>query len=105
MLNRRLGLYKSFIDQVPVPADYQVPKMLEWMGVLQYSDDLHDTIWEGRLIPSGSRQECEIRASTIMACRMLAKEIGCMQSDVDTALWYNRKACTNPFHLTITTDY
>ena len=105
MLNRRLGLYEEFIHQVPVPADYQIPKMLEWFGVLKYSDDLHDMIWESRLIPSGSLQECEIRASTIMACKMLADEIGCTQGDIDIALWYNRKACDNPFHLTITTDY
>jgi len=105
MMNRRIGLYSSFIEQVPVPADYQIPKMLEHFGVLKYSDDLHDTIWEGRLIPPGSRQECEIRASTMMACKMLAEKIGCTQGDIDTVLWYNRKSCSNPFHLTITTDY
>ncbi len=34
-LNRKLNFFKG-IDEIPVPADYQVPKMLEYFGCLKY---------------------------------------------------------------------
>lgn len=102
---RKSDMFKSQIDMLPVPADYQIPKMLENMGILQYSEELKKTINEGTLIPSGSLVECEIRASMIAACKMLCDKSEKNPSVVDYWLWLNRKSCDNNFHLTITTDY
>lgn len=102
---RKSDMFKSQIDMLPVPADYQIPKMLEHMGILQYSAELKKTINEEVLIPSGSLMECEIRASTIAACKILCDKSGKNPSIVDYWLWLNRKSCNNNFHLTITTDY
>jgi hypothetical protein len=102
---RQSDLFHSQLHLLPVPADYQIPKMLEHMGILRYNVELKQMIENEDLIPSGSRIECEIRASTIEACRRLCEKSGKDPSTVDFWLWLNRKSCSNKFHLTITTDY
>lgn len=102
---RATGLFKDQINLLPIPADYQVPKMLRHLGILEYSPELKDIIWRGELIPAGSRMEIEIRASAIKACRIVSELTGYNSSQVDDWLWLNRKSCSDPFHLTITTDY
>jgi hypothetical protein len=103
-LHRRMGWFTD-IGILPVPADYQVPKMLRYLGVLKYVSELEENINDSRLIPEGSVQECEIRASTIIACRQIAEKSGKTMCDVDDFLWSRRKECNAPFHLTITTNY
>lgn len=103
-LHRKMGWFPD-IGVLPVPADYQVPKMLRYFGVLGYTINLEQDIACGRLIPEGSAQECEIRASTIIACRQIAEKSGKTACDVDNYLWSRRKECNLPFHLTITTNY
>lgn len=104
-LNRKFGWYKDTINELPVPADYQVPKMLEFYGALVYKPDLTARIQDGRLIPKGSLMECEIRAATIIACRLISKTIGWTSQQIDSWLWLRSQKCDRPFHLTITTDY
>lgn len=105
MLNRRMGWFEKDIHKLLIPADYQVPKMLNWMGAIDYSLKLTNDIYDSKLIPKGSLEECEIRAATIIACKLIAEEAGVTMCDVDDYLWCNRKECDDPFHLTITTDY
>lgn len=105
MLYRRVQWFKRDINLLPIPADYQIPKMLKWMGCIEYSKELSDMIDTNTLIPKGSLMECEIRAASILACNAIADEVDIIMCDVDTYLWLNRKKCTDPFHLTITTDY
>jgi len=105
MLNRRQGWFKKDIAQVPIPADYQIPKMLRWLGCIKYHAQLRVIIAEDELIPAGSRMEGEIRAASIFTCRLLAELAGCTMCDVDDYLWLNRKDCSDRFHLTVTTNY
>jgi hypothetical protein len=105
MLNRRMGWFSKWVSELPMPADYQMPKMLRWMGCIVYDRSLEATVKAGRLIPSGSRHETEIRAATILAAKLIADAANCTVNDVDSYLWLNRKSCSDPFHLTITTDY
>ena len=105
MMYRRLKWFKDEISIVPIPADYQIPKMLNYYDCLYYSPKLQDKIDCHEIIPSGSAMECEIRANSILACKLLAEEAGVTMCDVDTFLWLNRKKSNRPFHLTITTDY
>ena len=105
MLYRRVQWFKDEIHLLPVPADYQVPKMLRWLGCVEYSKELSDTIESYTIIPAGSQMEAEIRAACEIACDLLATAAGVNMCDVDTYLWLNRKDCDDPFHLTVTTDY
>ena len=88
-----------------MPADYQVPKMLEHFGCLVYTRDLEDKIKRHTMIPKWSIEEISIRAGTILVCDKLSELTGWTKSDIDAWLWRNRKECDKPFHLTITTDY
>lgn len=104
-LNRKFGWYENDINKLPVPADYQVPKMLEFYEAIVYSEKLSRMIMEGELIPKGSLMECEIRSATIIACKIISDLIGWNSQQIDSWLWLRRKECDRPFHLTITTDY
>ncbi|MHA1470164.1 MAG: queuosine salvage family protein [Candidatus Asgardarchaeia archaeon] len=105
MLYRRVQWFKDEIEKVPVPADYQIPKMLSHLGCLYYSPLLQAKISNNELIPRGSLEECEIRATSIMVCKEIAELAGCSMCDVDTYLWLRRKDCEGAFHLTATSDY
>jgi len=105
MLNRRMGWFSNDIHKLPIPADYQIPKILRGWGCLKYGDELCGMIDNSELIPQGSLMECEIRASSIIACQRLSERASVTMSDVDNYIWINRKSCSDPFHLTITTDY
>ena len=104
-LNRKLGWFKDSIDKLPVPADYQVPKMLEHFGCLKYKAALMDKIKSHTMIPRYSIEEVSIRGGTILVCDRLAELTGWNKSEIDGWLWLRRKECVKPFHLTITTDY
>lgn len=105
MLYRRVQWFKDEIGIIPIPADYQIPKMLEGLGCIGYDYVLSEKIQDGELIPAGSLEECEIRAATMLAGRRLAELSGHTMCDVDTYLWLKRKEIDKPFHLTITTNY
>ena len=105
LVNNYTGIWDDEMDQLIVPADYQVPKMLRYFGVLDYSSELENDVFNCTMLPSGSLKEVEIRASTIVACNEIAKRSNKSIANVDYFLWGNRKACSDPFHLTITTDY
>ena len=104
-LNRKFEWFQNSINILPMPADYQVPKLLRSYGVTSYVPLLADLVEDHILIPKGSLMECEIRAATIQACSELGRLIGWGPVDVDTWLWTKRKEDTSPFHLTITTHY
>lgn len=104
-LNRKLEFFKDTIDKIPVPADYQVPKMLEHFGCLIYAPELIDKIKSHRIIPKYSVYEISIRAATVLACDQLSELTGWTKAEIDAWLWLRRKECKKPFHLTITTDY
>jgi len=104
-LYRRMGWFGDEIRKVPVPMDYQLPKMLRWMDCISYGAELDDHVKNQKLIPENSLMECELRANCMWICRELAKKAECTMADIDTYLWENRKSCKDPFHLTITTNY
>jgi len=93
------------IKKLPVPADYQIPKMLRHLGCIVYIDPLNSCVKKEVLILEGSQMECEIRAATIVACSIIAEEAKCTCEVVDTYLWSKRNECKDPFHLTVTNSY
>jgi hypothetical protein len=87
-------------------ADYQVPRVLRGIGVIEYSDSLAARIERQELIAEGSREERAIRGATIIACKEMAQWLGTSDAAIDNYLWTKRNAVGNtPFHLTVTTDY
>ena len=105
-VQRGLNIFsEEEIKKLTVPADYHIPKMLRYYDCIHYFDGLSDDIKRSKLIPKGSIKEIEIRAATIVSCDMLADMSGTDTTVVDDFLWQSRKECTDPFHLTITTDY
>ena len=105
MLYRRVGWFKNEIYKIPIPADYQIPKMLRYLGCIEYNSPLRERIKKQEFIISSSIMECEIRAVSILVCKKLAEEAECSMCDVDNYLWGKRKECNDIFHLVITTDY
>jgi hypothetical protein len=103
-LNRKLDFFEG-IDDIPAPADYQVPKMLEHFGCLKYKTSLMDKIESHTMIPKYSLEEVSIRGGTVLVCDKLSEITDWTVSEIDSWLWLRRKECKKPFHLTITTDY
>jgi hypothetical protein len=104
-LYRRFGWFEKDLHYLPVPADYQIPKMLNHYGCIFYSSKLSNRIETNKLIPKHSQTECEIRSATILVMRELCKLTGWNIAEVDSWLFVRRHDTTTPFHLTITTDY
>ncbi len=104
-LYRKYGWFENAMKTLHVPADYQVPKILKHFYCFYYKDELVQKIKNGDLIPKHSIEECQIRAATIIACKMLQEKTGWNIADIDGWLWLRRKIGIDPFHLTITTDY
>ena len=104
-LYRRFGWFESDLHNLHVPADYQVPKMLNHFGCLIYEDGLEYAITTNELIPKHSQAECEIRAATVLTIKQLCGITGWNVAEVDGFFFTKRHDVTGPFHLCITTDY
>ena len=104
-LNRMFGWFEDDMKDLPVPADYQVPKILEHFNLIKYDDELKYCIENEIHIQKHSTPECEIRAATIIACRDIAQKLNWTMPQVDGYFWLKRKEVTTPFHLTVTSDY
>lgn len=104
-LYRRFGWFKDELRDLHVPADYQIPKMLEHFNCIEYNHDLYIDIISSKLIPKNSVQECEIRAATILTMKKLCELTGWNVADIDSFLFLKKNEVTGPFHLCITTDY
>lgn len=104
-LYRRFGWFEDDLFFLHVPADYQIPKMLNHFGCFLYDEDLEYKINTNQMIPPHSQAECEIRASTIKTVRYICDKINWNVAEVDSFFFLRRHDSQNPFHLTITTDY
>jgi len=105
-LYRQLGWFESFMDELFVPADYQLPMILEAFGCMKYSLPLGAHIQECELINKNCLMEVQIRAANIVVCKQLCDLTGWNVADVDTWLWTKRKEFPGKrIHLTRTTDY
>lgn len=104
-LYNRFGWFKDSIWMLPCPSDYQIPKVLHAMGILQYHPALEGLINDGCIIHKNGAMEAEIRSATILAVDQIATKAGKTSADIDYPLWLVRKQYPQPHHLTLTTDY
>ena len=80
------------LDQLTIFADNLVPHVLRMDGVLIYAEALIERIAAGILIPPGSAEEVEIRASAVHAVELVKNEIRktgrtITSPDLDYFLW------------------
>jgi len=104
-LHRKFGWFAEAMKTLHIPADYQVPKIMNHEGIIDYDVELAYEIASRRPIPKWSQKECEIRSATILVARNLCVTTDWNVAEVDGFFWLRRKEAVSPFHLTITTDY
>jgi len=101
------------MDQLTMFADYRVPQILRKFDILQYSDVLSAKIDRKEEIPSGSEEELEIRACTVIAVERLQqafKKLGqsILVLELDWLLWQQGEQIKDeipPHHRTLTIYY
>jgi len=97
--------YKKELYSLPLPADYQIPKMLRHFGLIEMSKELANIIASNIPLPENSEMELNIRAATIQASRKIAKNNNISVDDVDAYLFMLRKECNLKHHICSTTNY
>ena len=103
----------SGLDQLTAFADYKLPQLLRYQGVMAYAQELAAHVDAYQEIATGSASEVEIRAGTVWAVellrRALAKQgIQRSASEIDYRLWSESQAPTSnmrPYHRTRTIYY
>ena len=69
------------INSLTMFADYLVPRGLQFLDVIEYSNELRNTIKRGELLPYGSALEVEIRGCSIWAAVRICEELRRMQKE------------------------
>ena len=104
----------AFTDlaQLTIFADYKLPQVLRYYGVLAYDPALAERVDRQELLPPGSEEEVEIRAATVWACELLRRALlqrGRVMNalQIDQKLWLlgQNSAAMRPYHRTRTIYY
>jgi hypothetical protein len=66
------GLFED-LDRLTIFADNVIPNVLRVDGILSYEESLAQRIRTGELIPAGSAEEIEIRASAVSAAELMVR--------------------------------
>ena len=104
-------LDSDWINSINPAVDYQIPKILNYLGIINYPESLMEKINNGIIIEKDSMDELFIRSLTYkVLIEIQNKYPELNQINLDIFLWDNRnklildKSCS-PHHCTITTDY
>ena len=97
--------YKKELYTLPVPADYQIPKMLRHFGLIEMSEEVASLIDTNTILVENSEVELNIRAATIKACSQISKNNNISVDDVDAYFFMLRKETILNHHLCLTTNY
>lgn len=93
------------MPELTVAADYQLPKVLEGMGVISYGTELKCMIENQKVLDRDSPEELAIRSATIVACEKIRRFHNISVPELDRFLWLLRNDFDTKFHLVDTTDY
>jgi len=101
------GIKAKNLESLTAFADYKIPQILRALGIIEYKTELANKVDNYIILKSGSNEEIEIRASTIWACELLAKEIVIDPVWVDNALWKMSQSLKDvkPYHRVLSTKY
>jgi len=75
-------------ESLTAMADYKLPQLLRFMGVLKYSKELAKKVDNWELIEAASREEIEIRSATIWAIELVSQNLGITAGLADRAIWW-----------------
>lgn len=105
-------------DVLTVCADYQLPRSLQALGILEYGSELKTYIDHEKLIDFGSQLEIELRMATVFAGHQLKQVMNAILADegkslitsqeLDYLLWNHGRQLDydiNKHHLTLTIMY
>lgn len=103
----------SNLDKLTAFADYKVPQMLRKFGILKYTPELATKIDSYEEIEAGSREEIEIRATTIWAVEEMKEVLRprfpqITARQLDDHLWslgQTKSPDDKPYHRTKTIYY
>lgn len=101
------------LEKLTAFADYKVPQVLRKFGILEYSSELSAMVDNSINIPAGSREEVEIRATTIWAIEYIKEKLrskfpNITARQIDYYLWDMSQvqfADDKPYHRTRTIFY
>jgi len=102
------------IGELTASADYKIPQVLRRLGILVYAPELEKFVDARLQIPPGTREELEIRITTLVACEMIRERLAIRFPEVtsqavDRLLWSAGQVKggqdQKPYHLTLTTAY
>ena len=97
----------SDLDQLTAFADYKLPQVLRYFGVLEYHPSLAERIDNQQLLEAGTKEEVEIRAATVWACELLRRKMIQLDhpvtaAEIDLRLWLlgQNSSGMQPYHRT-----
>jgi hypothetical protein len=101
------------LDHLTAFADYKLPQLLRYQGVMLYAPELAAQVDAYQEIAAGSAPEVEIRAATIWAVELLRRALAKhgierSASEIDYRLWSESQTSTpdmRPYHRTRTIYY
>lgn len=72
---------------LPIPSDYQIPRVLTWLGVIGLTESFTGKLRAGNLINVESDEVTAFRAAAIVACADIAAAAGVEDRIVDELLF------------------
>jgi len=101
------------LDELTAFADYKLPQLLRYDGILAYAPELAAQVDSYTLLPAGSPPEVELRAATVWAVELLrralvAQGVARRASEIDYRLWAESQVALpdeRPYHRTLTIFY
>lgn len=100
----RMPEIKDIEDIGPI-ADYDVPKALKFLGVLEYSPEMEKAIQNHEVIQPGDPREVENRLAMSYVMKKICDEVRVSMAQADFYIWHMGKESNAPHILVPTTDY
>lgn len=100
----KFPLIKDIKDIGPI-ADYEVPKALKFLGVLEYAPEMEKAILNREVVYKGFSWEVENRLAMSYVMERICDELQINMAQVDYHIWKMGKEGKDPHILVPTTDY
>lgn len=100
----RMPEIKDIVDIGPI-ADYEVPKVFHFLGILQYSQKLGVAIQNHETILCGCPWEVENRLAMSYVMQKICDEVGINMAQADYYIWEMGRKSKEPHILVQTKDY
>lgn len=91
-------------------ADYKIPQVMRCYEMLEFDDNLAKKVDSKIRLPSGSPEEIEIRANTLMVIDYIYEKTGKAypRMSINDSIWLlgqDKTKMTKPYHRTLTSHY